>query len=208
VPLGTSNLTITTSLATGIVGAATAYLFTDDQQIIEPVAGASAILGAGAGYYIGTRTRIQPGDAALINSSIVWGTTAGVLFALSFDATRVPAAGLVLSGVGMGGVGGVLLTRSFDISRTHAALIDVGGLIGVIGGLALEGLIYGSEVEAAREQEHLANFALGGMAVGLISAGILTRNWDARTIPVKPSLGTATDAKGATTTTFGVGGAW
>ena len=59
-----------------------------------------------------------------------------------------------------------------------------------------------------RQQEHLANFALGGMAVGLLGAGILTRNIDKPKIPVAPTLGATTDAAGTSTTTFGVGGAW
>jgi hypothetical protein len=46
------------------------------------------------------------------------------------------------------------------------------------------------------------------MAIGLIAAGVFTRNFDAPKIPVSPSLGTATDADGASTTTYGVTGRW
>ena len=56
--------------------------------------------------------------------------------------------------------------------------------------------------------EHIANFALGGMAVGLVGAGILTRNLDAPKIPVKPALGAATAVDGRTTATYGVAGSW
>ena len=60
----------------------------------------------------------------------------------------------------------------------------------------------------ARSQEHLANFALGGMAVGLLAAGVLTRNLDSPTIPVAPALMQAAASDGRRTTIYGVTGAW
>ncbi|MBX3154468.1 MAG: PEGA domain-containing protein [Deltaproteobacteria bacterium] len=213
--LGTSNLTITTSLATAIGGAAMASLFTDDDAIRQPVIGASLIAGAGAGYYLARRLRVSPGDAAVVNSAILWGTAAGAGFAVSFAPPREVTAGLVLSGLGMGAISGVLLTRYFDVSRTRAVLIDVGGLAGVIGGLAVESLVNPSTTTAGnpneradREREHLANYALAGMAVGLVVAGVLTRNFDTPDIPVRATVGAATDAAGRSTTTYGLSATW
>jgi hypothetical protein len=211
VPLGTSNLTITSSVAGGIAGSSAALLFTNSDQVAAPIGGAGIILGAAAGYYLGERTKIRPGDAALINSSLTWGTVAGGLFALSFDPPREISAGLVLSGLGMGAIGGVLMTSYFDISRTHALLIDVGGIVGILGGLAAESIVYpatqGTE-DDSRTQEHIANFALAGMAVGLVGAGILTRNIDAPKIVIQPSINKVTSPSGAQTTTYGVMGAF
>ncbi len=177
--------------------------------------GASALVSGAISYYLGDRFEIRPGDAALINSALLWGTTAGSLFAVTFDSPRSVGSGLVLSGLGMGGISGVLMTRYFKISRTHAVLIDIGGLIGVIGGLATESLVYpgaqqtGTDEQIARRtQEHLANFALGGMLVGLIGAGVLTRNLDDPPVRVTPALGTATGADGRATATYGILGTW
>lgn len=214
--LGTSNLTITSTIAGGIVGGVGSLLFTSRDPVVVPLTGLGIVGGAAAGYYLGERTRIRPGDAALINSAMSWGTVSGVLFAEAFGPGRQVYAGLVLSGFGMGTIAGSVMTRYFEISRTHALLIDVGGVIGILGGLAIESLVYGAAQggldQNARfteaEREHLANFSLGGMAVGLITAGILTRNLDAPKLPVQPSLGTAVGANGKTTTTFGFGGAW
>jgi hypothetical protein len=213
--LGTSNLTITASLTGGIMGAAGASLFTARSEVIQPVLGASMLIGAAVGYYAGEKFAVQPGEAALLNSAILWGTTTGSLLTLTFDPPRTVGAGLVLSGLGMGGVGGVLLTRYFKISRTHAVLIDIGGLVGIIGGLATESLVYpgaqqtGTDEQISRRtQEHLANFALGGMVVGLIGAGVLTRNIDDPKVGVTPTLGTVTGADGHTTTTYGILGSW
>lgn len=213
VPLGTSNMTITSTLVGSVAGTAGALLFTGDQRIVQPIGGAAAILGAGAGYYLGDRTKIRPGDAALINSSVMWGTAAGGLFALSFAPPRDVSAGLVLSGLGMGAISGVIMTRYFDISRTHALLIDIGGLVGILGGLAIESIAYpttqarGAAVDE-EQREHLANFALGGMAVGLIGAGILTRNLDAPKLLVQPAIGNALTTDGTSTAIYGFRGAW
>jgi tetratricopeptide (TPR) repeat protein len=212
VRLGTSNITITSTLAGAVVGSSVALMATSNEQVINPITGASALIGGGIGFYIGERTKIRPGDAALINSSMTWGTVAGGLFALSFAPPREVGAGLVLSGIGMGGIGGMVMTRYFDISRTHALLIDIGGIVGILGGLAIASLVYppaSGEDQFSNEQvEHFANFSLGGMAVGLIGAGILTRNLDAPKLNLQPSIGKVSDATGNMTTTFGLEGHW
>lgn len=201
-PLGTSNMTITSTVAGAVAGYFGARVFTENDQYVQPVFGASLLLGGAAGYIAGDRVKISTGDAAMFNSSVVWGTTAGALFAISFDPPRQVASGLVLSGLGMGVVGGVLLTRYYDLSRNHALLVDIGGLVGMVGGLAVA-----SVATERRTEERLANSALGGMAVGLIGAGILTRNMDLPTIPVAPSVGKAS-SDGKSTTTFGLSGTW
>jgi len=214
--LGTSNLTITSTLSGAVVGFFGSRVFTNNDNVYLPITGAAMIAAGAVGYYVGDATRIKPGDAALLNSAVSWGTVSGVLFAESFGPGRQVYSGLALSGFGMGAISGVVMTRYFEISRTHAVLIDVGGVIGILGGLAAESLVYGASkagTDAATrfteaEREHLANFSLGGMAVGLIGAGILTRNLDAPKLPVQPSVGTATNADGSKTTTFGIAGSW
>lgn len=206
-PLATTNLTITAGGAGGIAGFAAAAAFTDRAQIQQPLTGAGVLLGAASGYYVASRFDVSTGDAALFNSAVVWGTTAGWLFQTSFDPPSNVGAGLVLSGLGMGTVGGVMLARYFDISRTHAALIDVGGVLGMVGGLAIKGVAYPNTEDDANT-ERLANFALGGLAVGLLGAAILTRNVDAPTVPLQPMMGTASTRDGSHAPTFGVVGAW
>jgi len=210
--LGTSNLTITSGLTGGIGGTLAASLFTGEQEIVQPIAGASALVGAGLGYYVGQRYKVRVGDAALFNSAVLWGTTAGGLFALSFDPPRAAGSGIVLSGLALGGISGVLLTNYFTISRTHALLVDIGGLIGIAGGLAIESLVYPqkttSQSEAGRNQEHLANYALGGMFVGLIGAAVLTRDLDVPKLPVRPTFQTTTGSDGKQTSMYGIGGTW
>ncbi|HEX7842790.1 MAG TPA: tetratricopeptide repeat protein [Kofleriaceae bacterium] len=213
-PLGTSNLTVTSTAGGAVLGAGASLLFSGRPEVNYPVAGAVAVLAGTAGYVVGDRTRISVGDAALINSGVVWGSVAGTLFAISFNPDHVVAGGLVLSGLGMGTVGGLLLQGNFSITRTHAVLIDVGGVIGIIGGLAAESLVYGQTAQASNgmvdshAQEHVANYALGGMAVGLLAAGVLTRNLDDPKIPVSPSIAQATAGDGRPATMYGIIGRW
>jgi hypothetical protein len=203
IPLGTSSLTITSSLIGGTVVGGAAILATDKANVYFPGIGIGMIVGGGVGYYTGKRLHISPGDAAVINSGALWGTTTGLLFSGSFDANRVIGAGLALSGLGMGTLGGVLMTRYFDVSRGRAALIDVGGIVGVFIGLGIEGVV-SSRQNAESNTERQTNYVLGGMATGLIVSGILTRNLDAPKIAITPSV--ARTQSGSTT--IGVGGSF
>jgi hypothetical protein len=215
VPLGTSNLTVTSTAGGAILGAGASLLFTKRPEVIYPVVGLAAALGGTGGYLIGDAIRINVGDAALINSGVVWGSVSGALFAASFDPGHAVGGGLLLSGLGMGTVGGLLLQSNFSISRTHAVLIDIGGVVGIIGGLALESLVYQNQTAQTtsapidpRAQEHLANYALGGMAIGLLTAGVLTRNLDNPKIPVSPAITQTTGGDGRVATMYGVAGRW
>ncbi|HEY5920263.1 MAG TPA: hypothetical protein VIV11_01275 [Kofleriaceae bacterium] len=212
VPLGTSSLTITSSLIGGAAGGATSVLFTTDAQRVLPAIGGGMILGAGIGYYAGTAVRIRPGDAAVINSGALWGGVAGGLFVGSFGAESSPkvGAGIVLSGLGLGTLGGALMSRFFTVSRGRAALIDVGGTVGIFVGIAIENVVsQAANQDTQSEQERTANYSLGGMAAGLIIAGVLTRNMDAPKLSVSPTISkTSAGPSTSSTTTFGLGGAF
>ncbi|MGE0867841.1 MAG: PEGA domain-containing protein [Kofleriaceae bacterium] len=213
--LGTSSLAITSAIAGAVAGGAAVASFRDDPNLGLKVGAGSMLVGGAVGYYIGEQTAISPGDAALINTGVIWGTTAGLLFSTSFDASVKTSGPLILTGLGMGTVSGALLTRYFPMSRSRALLLDVGGAVGLFGGLAAAG------IEAERRNQGLgpstvppdrselySNFALAGVAVGLIGAGILTRNIDAPKTSVKASLGTASKPGGGSVLTYGITGSW
>ncbi|HEY5950266.1 MAG TPA: hypothetical protein VIV40_32455, partial [Kofleriaceae bacterium] len=134
----------------------------------------------------------------------------GGLFVGSFGAesSQKIGAGIVLSGLGMGTLGGVLMTRYFTVSRGRAALIDVGGTVGVFVGIAIENVVTqaAETTDTQSERERTANYSLGGLATGLIIAGVLTRNMDAPKLSVSPVVSKATGPAGNSTTTFGLGG--
>ena len=206
--LGTSSLTVTSSLIGGVGGGVLAATVSSGSvDVYAPLIGGGLVIGGVAGYLVGDATHPTPGDAAVINSGAVWGTVAGGLFALSFDPGSQIAAGLVLSGLGMGTVGGVLLQRFFTVSRGRAALIDASGIVGIVLGLAAENLIQqavNSTVTAT--QERTANYALGGLTAGLVLGGIFTRTLDDPKLAVTPTINKAPSVGGTTATTIGIAG--
>jgi len=211
VPLGTSDLAITSSLIGGVMLAGFGYLATDNIGVNAPLAGGGLVLGGAAGYIIGDRLHVRPGEAAVVNSGALWGTVAGTLLVGSFSPGTRTGAGMVLTGLGMGTTAGILLSNYFTVSRAHAALIDVSGIIGMIVGVAAENLIYSSSnatIPQTAQTEHTSNFALGGLAVGLITGAVLTRTMDNAQSGVGPALGTAKSSDGKSTTTFGIGGSF
>ena len=210
VPLAASNLAITSALVGGFAGGAAALLATSNPKVWLPISGAGILVGGAVGYYVGERTKISTGDAAIVNTGALWGTVTASLLTASFGTSGTVSAGLVLSGAGMGTIGGVLIAGYFDVRRTHAALIDAGGVVGMIGGLAAERLAFGASdgTNSDRSTEHVADFTLGGLSVGLIGAAVLTRNLDTAKLPVAPTLGATTDAVGSSTLTYGLGGQW
>jgi hypothetical protein len=211
--LGTSSLTVTSSLVGGVAGAALAAVVTKDllgrNEVSDPLIGGGLLVGAGVGYYIGDQTHPTSGDAAVINSGALWGTVAGGLFAITFDPGSQISGGLVLTGLAMGTAGGTLLQRYFTVSRGHAALIDASGVVGIVLGLAAESLVQRARDDDSQSDARTANYALGGMAAGLLAGGILTRNMDLAKLPtIAPSIGKATTATGVTITTVGISSVW
>ena len=201
--LGTSSLTVTSSLIGGVAGASLSAVITGNLTgrtgVSAPLIGSGLIVGAVAGYYVADQTHPSPGDAAVIDSGALWGTVAGGLFAVTLDTGSQISGGLVLSGLGMGTLGGVLLQRYTTVSRGHAALVDASGVAGVVLGLAAEGLVQRARDDESQSDARTADYALGGLAAGLILGGILTRNMDAPKIAVVPVVG-----KG----TLGFAGSW
>jgi len=115
----------------------------------------------------------------------------------------------VLSGLGMGTLGGVLLQRYFTVSRGRAALIDASGVVGMVLGLAGENLVEQASGTASKSGERTANYALGGLAAGLILGGLLTRSIDDPKLAVTPTINkTTAAANGTSGTTIGIAGAF
>lgn len=208
--LGTSSLTITSSLIGGAAGGALAATISESssEDVYSSLIGGGLVIGGVAGFFAGDYMHPSPGDAAVINSGALWGTVAGGLFALSFDPGSQIAGGLVLSGLGMGTVGGVLLQRYFTVSRARAALIDASGAVGIVLGLATENLVQQAQSTSSTNQERTANYMLGGLATGLIVGGVLTRTLDDPKIAVQPSINRAVGANNAPATIVGVTGAF
>jgi hypothetical protein len=209
IALGTSSLTITGSLIGGVAAGSVALIVGANGNQGSTLIGSGLLAGGAVGYYFGGLFHVTPGDAAMINTGALWGTAAGALFFSSFDPGEKVGGALVLSGLGMGTIGGALVTRYFTVSRGRAALIDVGGVVGLFVGVAAENIFSQAATSGTQGQaERTANFSLGGMATGLIVAGVLTRNMDQPPLAIAPSVGKVTAANGASATTFGITGSF
>lgn len=207
--LGTSSLTVTSSLIGGTIGGSAAAIISSNGNFAAPMIGGGMIVGAGVGYYVGDQLHVRPGEAAIVNSGAVWGSVVGALFYTSFDAGRATGGGLVLSGLGMGTIGGVLITRYFTVSRARAALIDAGGAVGLLIGVATESVISQAGSSTSERTERSANYAIGGLATGLLVTGVLTRHMDEPNLgSVAPVIQRTTPIGGNSTTTYGIGGSF
>lgn len=206
VSLGTSSATITGSLGGGAMGTLIALAIGgDDSEYVGPSLAIGTAIGGGAGFYAARTINLSAGDAALINTGMVWGGVYGGLFAAVFDNPETIDYSLTAGGVGLGLITSGLLLRSFSISRSHAALIDLGGVGGLVLSAGVRALIDQEDASAERQ----ANFALAGATIGLAGAALLTRNYDDPSAPnVQPSLGRVSTIDGGSTTSIGVVGSF
>jgi hypothetical protein len=202
VPLGTSSLSVTSSLIGAVVGGVSARMISTNDTVVGPISGVGLLIGAGLGYYIGDATTVSPGDAAMVNTGALWGGAAGGLFAVALEPGTRTSGALILAGLAMGGVGGGLVTRTYAVSRKHAVLIDLAAIAGLVSGLAVKGLF-----DASTDNPRSAGYGLGGLAVGLIAGGLLTREVDDPPVDkLQTVLGAATAMGGGQVPTVGVSG--
>jgi hypothetical protein len=208
IPLGTSSAAIT-----GALGGAGMGLFTalaadgeTDNSYLGPAIALGTVVGGAAGYYSAYRLGLSAGDAALINSGMVWGGVYGGLFAAVFDNPETIDYSLAAGGLGLGFITSGLLVRSFSISRAHAALIDLGGVGGLVLSAGFRSIIDQGEAASSERQ---ANFALGGITIGLAGAALLTRSYDDPVAPnMQPSVGRVSTIDGGTVPSYGVAGSF
>ena len=215
ISVGTSSYLIGTTIMGGFGGGILASQFAcatkedgsqgecDDEMLI-----AAALAGGVGGFLTGALTtdivKLNAGDAALINSGALWGSTAGSLFWVVFNRDQQLAAPLNLAGLTLGVLTGSLLARNAEVRRRHVALIDVSGALGLLVGAAIADVADQGEGIS----ERIPHFALLGMTVGLITGTYLTRNMDEPPSlgSISPSVGAARDAQGDATMTMGVTG--
>jgi hypothetical protein len=151
---------------------------------------ALALLGSGLGTTTGilvSRWRdTTPGDSAVFNSGGLWGTVSGALLAQSiFSHPTLSELGwFCLGGTVLGGISGALAGWRVEISRGHMGLIDLGAVTGGGLGFAL-GYIIGATTPGSLGVQDGSRYALGGMALGLLAAAVLSRNYKGDLAPAE-----------------------
>ena len=117
------------------------------------------------------------GDVALTNSFLLWSTVLSLWVDVAADREPTLREVVLVGDVGL--VLGALVSTRAKMSRGRTLLVDVGGVIGVLGG----GLIG----VGTRSSGPLGTSLLIGTAAGLGIAAVSTRNWDAPHVAIAPA---------------------
>jgi hypothetical protein len=117
------------------------------------------------------------GDVALANSFLLWSTVLSLWADLAADHDPTLRETVVIGDAGLL-LGGLISTR-VKMSRGRTLLIDVGGVLGVLGG----GLV----AVGTRDANAAGVALLVGTAAGLGLAAAATRDWDAPPVAIAPA---------------------
>jgi hypothetical protein len=117
------------------------------------------------------------GDVALTNSFLLWSTVLTLWGHVTVD--RAPTLREVVLVGDVGLVLGALTSTQVKMSRGRTLLIDVGGVIGILGG----GLI----AVGTRDETAVGVSLLLGTSAGLGIAALSTRDWDAPRVAITPT---------------------
>jgi hypothetical protein len=177
IPVGTSSILIgSTGFGTGMGAALALGLNTSDRNIYG-ITLAGSVVGLTAGVLAARFGHVSSGDAAMINSGGIWGTSAAALLVQSISTTgegprRSTAGWFVLGGSALGLTAGILSAKFLERTRTEVAIVDLSGLLGTGLGFAL-----GYAFDPNNGVTSGARFGLGGLAIGIVSGVFIARNW-------------------------------
>lgn len=181
VPVGTSSLLIGGGGFGSGMGAALALGLGTSERGIYGITLLGGAVGITTAALVAHFAKISEGDAALVNSGGLWGTSGAALLAqaIPWDGARPSAAisgWFILGGSALGIAAGALSARFLERSRAEVAIVDLSGLVGTALGFAL-GYAVGSNGGQSDGIAQGARFGLGGMALGLVSGAFVARNW-------------------------------
>jgi hypothetical protein len=141
--------------------------FAEDQPEAAISIGAQ-LAGLGAGIGLWQTWRPTQGDVALANTSFVWTTVMSLFGHLAIGEEPTLRRTVIAGDIGI--LAGALLSTQVKMTRGRTLLIDVGGVLGMLGG----GLV---ALGADSDQGAGASFLVGtGLGLGL--AAYATREWD------------------------------
>ena len=137
---------------------------------------ATSVVATPVAVFVADAQRPKAGDVELVRSSLLWGTTAGLLGAVAL-APNSSAQGVWLTGalaMDLSLAAGIGLANSFDLSRNRVLIIDAGAIGGGLVGLGVALLAEGNKVGGRAA----AGGALVGLVAGIVIAALATRNLD------------------------------
>ncbi len=204
---GTASLLLTAATAGAIGGLELGLAFSDDERVLVSSALGGSVAGVTVAVLAARQGEIGDGQAAIVNSGVLWGTMSGLLFTQVFAGSDRTDLALTSAGSSLGLISGVVLAKRYEISRRRAIYIDLAGAAGLVAGLAVQNGAQSSDAGAAASNESRSHFTLAGMAIGLGLGVYLTRNFDAPVLRLQPSVTPIRDRAGGRGLVVGVGGA-
>ena len=138
---------------------------------------ASSIAATSVAIYVASTQSPKAGDVELVRSSLLWGTTAGLLAAAALSSSNTSAESAWRTGAIAMDVSlavGIGLANSFDLSRNRVLIIDAGAIGGGLVGLGVAFLAEGNHASG----QAVAGGALGGLLAGITIAALATRDLD------------------------------
>lgn len=144
------------------------------------VALASQAAGLGAGVGLWQAWRPTQGDVALTNTAFLWTTLMTVWGHIAAgEGDSLTLRRVVIAG-DLGILAGALASTQVKMSRGRTLLIDVGGILGILGG----GLV----AVSTDSEQAVGTALLVGTGAGLVIATVATDEWDlpAPSVPVSP----------------------
>ncbi|MCP4446766.1 MAG: PEGA domain-containing protein [Myxococcales bacterium] len=149
-----------------------------EQTAVTAAALSGGLLGMAGSAMMHKRLKLDTGDAAVLGSAALWGVTSSALLYAVFDDDLRIRDPILFSGLNFGLVAGAGILATSDLSLERIAIIDLGGLGGVLSGALLAGAFQSGD-------EQLQHFSILGMVAGLVGATFLTRDMDDIGAPTK-----------------------
>lgn len=166
-------------------GAAQAFLlsqaFSSGEQARSALLLAGQLGGTAIGHYAWSTFGPGAGDVSAMNSGGIWAMVLNLLVQSAAQANLSNSAyyGTMIAAADLGLIGGGILASYVPMSRSRTLVIDAGGILGMLVGFGANLLIEGTS------PTDRTFFGLGalGAAAGLVSATLLTQNWDLDALP-------------------------
>lgn len=179
IPVGWTSTIIGGAVWGAGEGLALSWLFTNQDQgdTRASFAVAGMIGGTVASAIVARRLDLSAGDAAIVNSGGLWGTTISVILYSLFDLDDSDFGPFMLVGMNVGLLAGGAFAARTHYSRGHVALIDLAGVGGAVVGLALSQAALDNGTQSDDDDTKL-HFTLAGTGLGLVIGGFLTRDMD------------------------------
>jgi len=141
----------------------------------------AATAGIAAGAILGTREGVTPGRASWVGSAGLWTGAISFLGVGAFTQESDGAPALLGAAVGhaAGTIAGLVTAQTVAPSIARVRFLDLGGIAGALVGGGLYLVAAGDDIEGAP----FMGLSAAGIATGLVTSALLTRNMDKDLLP-------------------------